>query len=39
MQPGNHTINFNAKNLEPGIYLYNLQLGDYNEVNKMVIMK
>jgi len=37
---GNHTINFDAKNLTSGIYLYKLQVGNnITETKKMILMR
>ena len=37
---GNYTINFNAKNLSSGIYLYKLQFGDkFTDTKKMILMR
>ncbi len=36
---GRHSIKFNASNLASGIYYYQLQAGNYQEVKKMILMK
>ena len=39
MQSGYHEINFNASKLASGVYLYQLQAGEYISVNKMLLLK
>jgi hypothetical protein len=39
MQSGYHEINFDGSGLASGIYLYQLQAGEYNSVKKMILMK
>ncbi len=36
---GDHTINFNARNLSSGIYFYELKVGDFTERKKMTLVK
>ena len=36
---GSYKIDFNASNLASGIYLYRLQVGDFNLTKKMILMK
>lgn len=36
---GKHTVEFNGENLPSGIYLYRLQVNDYSEVKKMILLK
>ena len=36
---GNHSINFNAKNLTSGIYFYRINAGNYSDVKKMILIK
>jgi hypothetical protein len=38
-QAGTHSITFNASNLASGIYYYHIQIGSYQEVKKMILMK
>ncbi len=39
MQSGNHEINFNASRLASGVYLYQLQAGNFNSSKKMILIK
>ena len=39
MQLGYHEVNFDASRLASGIYLYQLQAGEYNFVKKMILIK
>jgi len=36
---GNHTIQFNASNLQSGIYFYKIEAGPYHDVKKFIILK
>ncbi len=36
---GNHSVKFNATNLPNGIYFYSLDIGDHNEIKKMILKK
>lgn len=36
---GSYNVEFNAKNLSSGIYLYSIQAGKYNATKKMILMK
>jgi hypothetical protein len=36
---GQYTINFDARNLPSGIYIYRLQAGDFSQVKKMILLK
>ncbi|MDZ4712229.1 MAG: T9SS type A sorting domain-containing protein [bacterium] len=36
---GSYNINFNTNNLSSGIYFYELSVGDYREVKRMVLLK
>ena len=36
---GNHTYQFDGKNLSSGIYYYQLVAGDYREVKKMILLR
>ncbi|OGU75797.1 MAG: hypothetical protein A2V93_06155 [Ignavibacteria bacterium RBG_16_34_14] len=38
-EAGNHKIDFNASNLNSGIYFYKLETGNFNEVKKMTLIK
>jgi len=38
-KPGNYEVNFNAAGLTSGIYFYKLQSGNFNQVNKMLLLK
>ena len=38
-KPGDYEVNFNAGNLNSGIYMYKLQAGDYINVKKMILIK
>lgn len=39
MEAGFHTVNFNASELNSGIYVYRLQAGDFISIRKMILMK
>jgi len=39
MESGLHTINFNASELNSGIYFYKLDAGQFSEVKKMTLIK
>ncbi len=39
MEAGNHEIEFNAKSLSSGMYIYELQAGSFRSVKKMILMK
>lgn len=39
LQAGNHEINFNAKNLSSGIYIYKLETDNFTASKKMILMK
>ena len=39
LNQGNHTFQFDGRNLASGIYYYQLVSGEYREVKKMVLMK
>ena len=38
-QPGSYKVEFNAKNLSSGIYIYTIQAGDFMQSRKMLVMK
>ncbi|HSP88015.1 MAG TPA: T9SS type A sorting domain-containing protein, partial [Ignavibacteriaceae bacterium] len=38
-EAGNHRIDFNAVNLNSGIYFYKLETGDISQVKKMTLIK
>ncbi len=37
--PGNYKVEFNAQNLSGGIYLYKLQIGNFVEAKKMILIR
>jgi type IX secretion system substrate protein len=39
MPSGSHEVEFTAKDLPSGVYLYRIEAGDFQEVKKMIIMK
>jgi hypothetical protein len=39
LNQGNHTYQFDGKNLASGIYYYQLTAGDYREVKKMILLR
>ena len=39
LNQGNHSYQFNAKNLASGVYYYQLIAGEYREVKKMILLK
>lgn len=36
---GKHSINFNASNLASGIYFYRINVNEYAETKKLILMK
>ncbi|MBK7104476.1 MAG: T9SS type A sorting domain-containing protein [Ignavibacteriae bacterium] len=38
-QAGSYSVTFDASNLPSGVYFYKLQAGEYNQVNKMILLK
>jgi hypothetical protein len=36
---GTYKVDFNAKDLSSGIYFYNIQAGNFNQVKKMMLIK
>ncbi len=36
---GTYTVTFNASSLPSGIYFYNIEAGNYNQVKKMILLK
>ena len=39
LSAGQHTVDFNANNLPSGLYIYQLQAGNFNSSKKMVLLK
>jgi hypothetical protein len=39
MDAGYHSIDFNASNLPSGVYFYQLQVGDFIETKKMILLR
>lgn len=39
LKPGNYKVEFNAKNLPSGIYIYKLVSGDFSASQKMILIK
>ena len=39
MESGYHEVNFDASKLSSGVYLYQLQAGEYVSVKKMLLLK
>ena len=39
MESGTHEVNFNALNLNSGIYFYRIEAGDFSQVKKMTLLK
>ncbi len=37
--PGKHSITFDGSNYPSGIYFYKLQLGEYQQISKMILLK
>lgn len=38
-QPGSYEINFNAFNLPSGVYLYKIQVGEFHDLKKMLLIQ
>jgi hypothetical protein len=38
-EAGSHTVNFNADNLNSGLYFYKLESGNFSQVRKMTLLK
>lgn len=38
-QPGNYKVKFNASSLNSGIYFYRLQIGNFSDTKKMILMR
>ena len=38
-QPGSYSVEFNAKNLSSGVYIYTIKAGDFLQSRKMLVMK
>ena len=39
LQPGHYKTNFNAKDLQTGVYFYNIRMGEFQETKKMVLIQ
>jgi len=39
LEAGNYKVNFNGNNLTSGIYIYNIQAGNYSASKKMILVK
>lgn len=39
LKPGNYKIEFNARHLPSGIYIYSLTAGSFNQTQKMILIK
>ena len=39
MESGTHNVNFDALNLNSGIYFYRIEAGDFSQVKKMTLLK
>jgi hypothetical protein len=39
LNQGNHTYQFDGKNLASGIYYYQLIAGEFQDVKKMILLK
>lgn len=39
VNPGTYEIDYNADNLNSGVYYYKMQAGDFSQTNKMVLVK
>ena len=39
MNAGHHEVEFNGQNLTSGVYFYRLKAGEFEQVNKMVLLK
>ena len=39
MPTGSHEIEFTAKNLTSGVYLYRISAGEFHQIKKMILLK
>ena len=39
MSTGSYSVDFDAANLNSGLYFYKLESGDFKEVRKMILVK
>jgi len=39
MNGGNHSVDFNSKNLSSGVYYYRIEAGEFQDVKKMILIK
>ena len=39
MNPGNHSYTFDASHLPSGVYFYRLQVGEFQDVKKMILLR
>lgn len=39
LEAGNHQVEFDAKNLSSGVYIYSLRAGDFMNTRKMILLK
>ena len=39
MPAGSHEVEFNAQDLPSGVYLYRIEVGGFQEVKKMLLIK
>jgi hypothetical protein len=39
MNAGNHSVDFNAKNLSSGVYFYRIQAGEFQDMKKMILLR
>lgn len=39
MNAGNHSVDFNSRNLSSGVYFYRIEAGEFHDVKKMILLK
>ena len=39
LKAGNHAVTFNATNFASGVYFYRIEVNDFSQVKKMMLLK